>query len=90
MNTKGNNKHKLLMEKLKGILDCMPGSDGSLPLKEIQQRAEKEKEREAVLAAMRMKHRKSLSRSSSGPLLPKIVAGEEEDTEHFQPGTSFR
>ena len=79
------------MEKLKGLLDCMPGSDGSLPLKEIKQRAEEEKEREAVLAATRRNHRKSMTRSSSGPLLPKLVVGEEEDTEeHAQPGTSFR
>ena len=82
--------NKLWMEKLKELLDCMPGSDGSLPLKEIQKRAEEEKQREARLAAMRRKHRKSLTRSSSGPLLPKIVVRDEEDTDSYQSGTFFR
>ena len=76
------------MEKLKELLDCMPGNDGSLPLKEIQKRAKEKEEREAIQAAMRKKYRKSLTRSSSGPLLPKIR--DEEDTESYQSGTFFR
>ena len=95
-NAKENTKDELhfhnkrWMEKLKEILDCMPGSDGGLPLKEIQKRAEEEKEREAILAAMRKKYRKSLTRSCSGPMLPKIVVKDEEDTDSYQSGTFFR
>ena len=78
------------MEKLKELLDCMPGNDGSLPLKEIQKRVKEKEEREAIQAAMRKKYRKSLTRSSSGPLLPKIVVRNEEDIEPYEPGTFFR
>ena len=74
---------------LQGLLDCMPDNDGSLPVNDIQLSA---KERTLSIPTRKESievQRKSLSRHTSGVVLPRVLKYED-DAQLNQPEVDYR